>query len=65
MIGTDTDPSKLVSCETFITMKWIREWRDVWTYTKSNVKSVYWAKAEQLWKLNWCTKWSYVTRGNL
>ena len=65
MIGTDTDPSKLVSCETFITMKWIREWRDVGTYTKSNVKSVYWAKAEQLWKLNWCTKWSYVTRGNL
>ena len=65
MIWTDTDPNKIVSCETFITMKWIREWRDVGTYTKNNVKSVYWNKAEQLWKLNGCTKWAYVTKWNL
>ena len=65
MIGTDTDPSKLVSCDTYITMKWIWEWWDVWTYSKSNVKAVYWNKAAELWKLNGCEKWKYVTRWNL
>jgi hypothetical protein len=65
MIGTDTDPNKLLSCDTYITMKWIWEWWDVWTYSKNNVKAVYWAKAEQLWKLNGCQKWKYVTKGNL
>ena len=65
MIGTDTDPSKLVSCDTFITMKWIREWRNVGTYTKNNVKAVYWNKASELWKLNGCEKWKYVTKWNL
>ena len=65
MIGTDTDPSKLVSCDTYITMKWIREWRNVGTYTKNNVKSVYWNKAAELWKLNGCEKWKYVTKWNL
>ena len=65
MIGTDTDPSKLVSCDTYITMKWIWEWRDVGNYVKSQVKTAYWNKAEQLWKLNWCQKWKYVTKWNL
>lgn len=65
MIGTDTDPSKLVSCDTYITMKWIREWRDVGSYTKNNVKSVYWTKAAELWKLNGCEKGKYVTKWNL
>jgi len=65
MIGTDTDPSKLVSCDTYITMKWIWEWRDVGSYTKNNVKSVYWNKAAELWKLNGCEKWKYVTKWNL
>jgi hypothetical protein len=65
MIGTDTDPSKLVSCDTYITMKWIWEWRDVGSYTKNNVKTVYWNKAAELWKLNGCEKWKYVTRWNL
>ena len=65
MIGTDTDPSKIISCETYITMKWIREWRDVGNYSKSEIKSAYWNKATELWKLNGCTKWAYVTRGNL
>ena len=65
MIGTDTDPSKLVSCDTYITMKWIWEWWDVWTYSKSNVKAVYWNKAAELWKLNGCEKWKYVTKWNL
>jgi hypothetical protein len=65
MIWTDTDPSKLVSCDTYITMKWIWEWRDVGNYVKSQVKTAYWNKAEQLWKLNWCQKWKYVTKWNL
>ena len=65
MIGTDTDPSKLVSCDTYITMKWLREWRDVGSYTKSQVKTAYWNKAEKLWKLNGCQKWKYVTKWNL
>ena len=65
MIWTDTDPSKLVSCDTYITMKWIREWREVGSYTKSNVKAVYWDKAAELWKLNGCEKWKYVTKWNL
>lgn len=65
MIGTDTDPSKIISCETYITMKWILEWRNVGNYSKSEIKSAYWNKATELWKLNGCTKWAYVTRGNL
>ena len=65
MIWTDTDPSKLVSCDTYITMKWIREWRNVWSYSKDNVKAVYWNKAVELWKLNGCEKWKYVTKWNL
>ena len=65
MIWSDTDPSKLVSCETFITMKWLAEWWDVWSYVKTQIKNVYWNKAAELWKLNWCTKWAYVTKGNL
>ena len=65
MIGTDTDPSKLVSCDTYITMKWLREWRNVWSYSKSDVKTVYWNKAAELWKLNGCEKWKYVTKWNL
>ena len=65
MIGTDTDPSKYVSCDTYITMKWIWEWRDVGTYSKNNVKTVYWNKAAELWKLNGCEKWKYVTKWTL
>jgi hypothetical protein len=65
MIWTNTDPSKIVSCETFITMKWLLEWRNVWTYSKDEIKTVYRNKATQLWKLNWCKKWAYVTKANL
>ena len=65
MLGTDTDPSKIVSCDTFITMKWILEWRNVGSYTSKTVKSVYWNKAAELWKLNGCEKWKYVKRWNL
>ena len=65
MIGTDADPSKIVSCETYITMKWLAEWWNVWTYAKGEIKSAYWKKATELWVLNWCQKWKYVTKWNL
>ena len=65
MIGTDADPSKIISCETFITMKWLAEWWNVWNYVKSEIKSAYWKKATELWKLNGCQKWKYVTKWNL
>lgn len=65
MIGTDADPTKIISCETFITMKWLAEWWNVWNYVKSEIKSAYWKKATELWKLNGCQKWKYVTKWNL
>ena len=65
MIGTDTDPSKIVSCETYITMKWLAEWWNVWSYAKGEIKSAYWKKATELWELNGCQKWKYVTKWNL
>ena len=65
MIGTDADPSKIVSCETYITMKWLAEWWSVWTYAKGEIKSAYWKKATELWVLNGCQKWKYVTKWNL
>lgn len=65
MIGTDADPTKIISCETFITMKWLAEWWNVWSYVKSEIKSAYWKKATELWKLNGCQKWKYVTKWNL
>ena len=65
MIGTDADPSKIVSCETYITMKWLAEWWSVWSYAKGEIKSAYWKKATELWVLNGCQKWKYVTKWNL
>ena len=65
MIWTDADPSKMVSCETYITMKWLAEWWNVGSYAKGEIKSAYWKKATELWKLNGCQKWKYVTKWNL
>ena len=65
MIWTDADPSKIVSCETYITMKWLAEWWSVGSYAKGEIKSTYWKKATELWKLNGCQKWKYVTKWNL
>lgn len=65
MIWTDTNPSKIVSCETYITMKWLSEWRNVWNYVKSEIRTAYWNKASELWKLNWCEKGKYLTQWTL
>lgn len=63
MIWKSTNPSNIVSCDTYITMKWILEWRSVGNY--SEIKAAYRTKANELWKLNWCEKWAYLTKWNL
>ena len=65
MIWTNANPNSYVSCETYITMKWLAEWWNVWSYVSSEIKSAYWSKATELWKLNGCSKWAYVTKWNL
>jgi len=65
MIWVNTNPDSYVSCETYITMKWLAEWWNVWSYASSEIKSVYWKKAAELWKLNGCEKWASVTKWNL
>jgi len=65
MIWVNTNPDSYVSCDTYITMKWLAEWWNVWSYTSSEIKSVYWKKAAELWKLNGCEKWASVTKWNL
>jgi hypothetical protein len=54
MIGKNTDPSKQISCETYIVIKGLGEGRNVGNYT--DVKIAYWNKAEELGKLNGCKK---------
>ena len=65
MIWVNTNPDSYVSCDTYITMKWLAEWWNVWSYASSEIKSVYWKKAAELWKLNGCEKWASVTKWNL
>ncbi|MDR2189874.1 MAG: hypothetical protein LBP53_01470 [Candidatus Peribacteria bacterium] len=59
MIGKNTDPSKQISCETYMVIKGLGEGRDVGSYT--DVKVAYWKKAESLGKLNGCTKGGRVS----
>ena len=65
MVWTDVDPNKIVGCDTYITMKWLLEGWNVWSYVKSEIKTAYWNKAKELWKLNGCEKWVYLTVWNL
>ena len=65
MIWKNANPDSYLGCETFITMKWLAEWWNVWDYVKSEIKTAYWNKAVELWKLNGCEKWNYVTKWNL
>jgi hypothetical protein len=59
MIGKNTDPSKQISCETYMVIKGLGEGRAVGNYT--DVKAAYWQQAEKLGKLNGCTKGGWVT----
>jgi hypothetical protein len=54
MIGKNTDPSKQISCETYMVIKGLGEERAVGSYT--DVKAAYWQKAQELEKLNGCRK---------
>jgi hypothetical protein len=63
MIWTTTDPQMIVSCDVYMVMKWIAEWRNI---TKSpEIKENYWNVAESKGMLNWCTKWAKLTYANL
>jgi hypothetical protein len=59
MIGKTTDPSKQISCETYMVIKGLGENWQVGNYT--DIKAAYRKKAEELNKLNGCTKGGRVT----
>lgn len=63
MIGKNTDPSKQISCETYIVIKGLAENRSVGNY--NDIKDAYRKKAEELEKLNGCKKGSFVTTATL
>jgi hypothetical protein len=63
MIGKTTDPSKQISCETYIVIKGLGENWQVGNYT--DIKVAYRKKAEELKKLNGCTKGGWVTSATL
>lgn len=58
MIGTDIQPNQKPSCETFVVMKWLAEWWNVWTY--SNIKQAYWQYASSNGKLPDCKYWNNI-----
>ena len=63
MIGKNTDPVKQISCETYMVIKGLGEGRSVGSYT--DVKVAYRRKAEELGKLNGCSKGGWVTTATL
>lgn len=65
MIWFDTNPNKRISCETYMSLKWILEWWSVNIYDRSQTRNIYWNKANELGKTNWCAKWTYVKVKNL
>lgn len=65
MIWFDVNPNKNISCETYMSLKWILEWWKVNIYDKSQTRNIYWNKAYELGKTNGCAKWSFVKVKNL
>ena len=65
MIWFDVNPSKRISCETYMSLKWILEWWNVNIYDKSQTRIIYWNKANELGKTNWCARWAFVKVKNL
>ena len=65
MIWTDVNPSKRISCETYMSLKWILEWWSVNIYDKSQTRIIYWNKANELGKTNGCARWWFVKVKNL
>ena len=60
MIWFDTNPNKRISCETYMSLKWILEWWSVNIYDRSQTRIIYWNKANELGKTNWCARNNYV-----
>lgn len=58
MIWKDLQPTKNLMCETYVVMKWLAEWRNVWKY--SDIKQAYWNYAQNNWLLPSCGYWNYV-----
>lgn len=58
MIWTDINPNKNLLCETYLVMKWLAEWRNVWSY--SDIKKAYRDYASKNGLLPKCQKWKYV-----
>jgi len=65
MIWTDVNPNKRISCETYMSLKWILEWWKVNIYDKSQTRIIYWNKANELGKTNGCPRWWFVKVKNL
>lgn len=65
MIWTDVNPNKRISCETYMSLKWILEWWSVNIYDRSQTRVIYWNKANELGKTNGCARWGFVKVKNL
>jgi hypothetical protein len=65
MIWFDVNPSKRISCETYMSLKWILEWWNVNIYDRSQTRIIYWNKANELGKTNGCARWAFVKVKNL
>ena len=65
MIWFDVNPSKRISCETYMSLKWILEWWTVNIYDRSQTRVIYRNKANELGKTNWCARWAFVKVKNL
>lgn len=63
MIGKNVNPDKELLCETYVVMKWLVEWRSVWSY--SNIKTAYWNYADSNDLLPSCEYGEYLTVGDL
>ena len=58
MIWKTIVPTKTLLCETYIVMKWLTEWRNVWSY--KNIKTAYWNYAKNNDKLSNCKYGEYT-----
>lgn len=63
MIGKDLQPTKNLMCETYVVMKWLAEWRNVWKYT--DIKQTYWNYAKNNGLLPSCQYGKYVKISDL
>lgn len=64
LIGSSNNPSKLMLCETYITLKGMIEWWNV-KYSAATVKSAFWTEAKKRNELNGCVVGKVVKGKNL